>query len=348
MVKNIRYPFSFFLLMLALLSSWEAQAQTAEEDEYFQSFPDLITTRLYFSRKFTALRLRDETEGTAYRYLPNTNLNLGIGATYNWATLNLSYGFGFLNPDLDRGQTRYLDLQAGAYPKTMLIDLFGQFYKGYYFESKENAAAPEEAYYIRPDLVITKIGASIQYVVNHERFSFRAAYLQNEWQKKSAGTPLLGFEMYGGRALGDSALVPTVLLGDPNRNFRTLRFFDFGPNIGYAYTLVFKRHFFLTGSATANLGLGYSMQEGAAYRKTQWGVIPNYFLRGFVGYNSERWSITASSVANTVRLVPNQNFNNSFQTGNYQFNFIYRFRPGQRLHRRLRPIDEVGDLIFTD
>ncbi|WP_241739228.1 DUF4421 domain-containing protein [Pontibacter beigongshangensis] len=333
----------FAICCLALLGAADAKAQATTGDTYYQTFPDLLTTRFYLSGKYTGFRIREKTDNTRYVYMPNTSLNMGVGATYKWATLNLAYGFGFLNPDHNQGDTRYLDLQAHIYPRKFVIDAFGQFYKGYHLEERGRGARSDDDFYVRPDIVLTKIGASVQYLFNHERFSYRAAFMQNEWQQKSAGSFLLGFEMYGGRIAGDSVLVPVPLIGSEAGNFTKLNFFEFGPNAGYAYTLVIKKHFFITGSASANLGVGYSEKQEDAGTHTEWGINPNLFLRGFVGYNAGRWAISANYVRNNVRVISNQGFSNTIMTGNYRLNFVYRFTTGPKLNQRiLRHIDRLG------
>lgn len=330
-----------FLILLLIFSSSKIQAQDADQDtSYYQTFPEHLNGRFYFSQKYTGLKLADKDADTEYLYMPNTTLNMGVGATYRNLTLNLAYGFGFLNPEKGKGETKYLDAQAHVYPRKMVIDLFLQLYKGFYLTDGLGAAAGEN-YLTRPDMKIQKIGVSVQYVFNHGKFSYRAAFLQNEWQKKSAGTFLLGAEMYGGLAHEESNLIPDAFIDDPSRNFKTIRFFELGPNAGYAYTLVIKKHFFVTASATANLGVGYSTHHGENGRHTQWGINPNYFLRGFAGYNSERWSINANYVHNNVQLPENGSFSNAMMTGNYRLNFIYRFLPGPKLKKRLGVIDRV-------
>lgn len=333
-----------FLILLSIFSSSKIQAQDAALDtSYYETFPEHLNGRFYFSQKYTGLKLADKDADKEYLYMPNTTLNMGVGATYKNLTLNLAYGFGFLNPEKGKGETKYLDAQAHVYPRKMVIDLFLQLYKGFYLTDGLGAAAGEN-YLTRPDMKIQKIGASVQYVFNHGKFSYRAAFLQNEWQKKSAGTFLLGAEMYGGLAHEESNLIPDALIDDPSRNFKTIRFFELGPNAGYAYTLVIKKHFFVTASATANLGVGYSTHHGENGRHTQWGINPNYFLRGFAGYNSSRWSINANYVHNNVQLPENGSFSNAMMTGNYRLNFIYRFLPGPKLKKRLGVIDRVmGD-----
>ncbi len=333
-----------FLILLSLLiviMPTESKAQMADDKEntYYQTFPDHIMGRLYLSRKYTSIWLRDNVEGQSYLFAPNSTLNHGVGATYKWATLNLAYGFDALNPNKGRGDTQYLDLQAHAYPKNFVLDFFGQFYRGYHLAEREVGAPPDERYYTDPNLRLTKIGVFWQYLFNPDKFSFRAAFLNNEWQKRSAGSFMAGFEIYGGRVLSDSLLLPETMVLNPERNFRTLRFFELGPNIGYAYTLIIKKHWFITGAASANLGFGYSQQEGHPERNTEWGINPNLFLRGFAGYNSEKWSINANYVHNRVRLIENQGFSQSVMTGNYRLNFVYRFLPGPQLKKYLEVLD---------
>lgn len=338
----IKFYFSLMFLIGGL--AFTGYGQIADEDNpYYVTYPDHIIGRLYLSRKFTAVKIRDEVEGQNYLFSPNTTLNHGIGATYKFATLNLAYGFESLNPDIGQGETRYLDLQAHAYPQNFVFDLFGQFYRGYHLSPQGFASPPGERFYYDPEMVVTKIGFFGQYLFNGDELSLRASFLQNEWQQRSAGSFLVGFEMYGGRAMTDDALLPVTVMADPNRNFRTLRFFEFGPNAGYAYTLVIKKNWFITLSASANLGIGYSMLESQQDRNTEWGISPNMFLRGFAGYNSDKWSINANYVYNEVRFVENQQFSNSIMTGNYRLNFIYRFLPGPQSRRYLQVIDDIDD-----
>jgi hypothetical protein len=181
---------------------------------------------------------------------------MGIGATYQDITLNLAYGFGFLNPEIGQGESKYLDLQAHMYPKNFVIDFFGQFHKGFYTPIPEQLSNAGDRFLNFPDMRTQKIGASIQYLFNPDKFSFRAAFLQHEWQQRSGSTFLLGFEMYGGQANNELGIVPTMLLNTFDDRFDRLRFFEFGPNVGYAATLVVKKHFFLTGSLSSNLALG--------------------------------------------------------------------------------------------
>ena len=109
-----------------------AQTGTERDSSYVESFDDQLTLRTYLSQKYTIFNVNGKGNQYFLQYRPNTNLNLGLGATYRGLTINLGYGFKFLNKDSDKGTTKYLDLQSHLYGKKWRIDGFGQFYKGYF------------------------------------------------------------------------------------------------------------------------------------------------------------------------------------------------------------------------
>jgi hypothetical protein len=321
----------FFVFLITLffsfLSSGESRAQS--DTTYYINYNKMLTTRLYTSRKYTSL-LVSETNGDSRIGLePNSTLNLGIGATYNDLTLNLAYGFGFMNRGRTQVETSYLDLQAHAYPKNWVIDLFGQFYNGFFLSSYSGSLSniPEELAF--PELEVRKFGANVQYLFNGDKLSLKAAFLQSAWQKKSAGSLVAGMEFYFGSA-EDNQNILAEFIPDP-LEFRRLGFFEFGPNIGYVHTLVFAKHFFITGMVSGNIGLGNTSISSDLGKEGRWGFNTNYFLRGFAGYNGPTWSINANYVHNNVRIEQARSFTTDFRTGNYRINFVYRFEVGPKL-----------------
>lgn len=203
-VKRLFFP---IIILLIFQSYSSAQANRGNDTTYYIYFPESITGRFYFSQKYTSFDIKSK-EANDLHYLPNTTLNTGIGATWHNFSLNLAYGLGFMNKNAEKRKTKYLDLQTHFFRPKWTTDIYGQFYKGYYLNSKELVARPGGNYYHRPDVKVTLIGVSRYYIFNSKRFSYRAAFLQNEWQKKSAGTFLIGGEAYYGVLNSDSALVP--------------------------------------------------------------------------------------------------------------------------------------------
>src|SRR5690606_10145591 len=122
----------FFLLGLvyattcdtALAQAGERPASPPDHDtSYYISLADHIMTRAYMSRKYTSVRLGAPRGTDDIHYLPNTTLNMGVGATYKSLTLNLAYGFPFLNRRDERGKTKYLDLQSHIYTRKWTYDI---------------------------------------------------------------------------------------------------------------------------------------------------------------------------------------------------------------------------------
>lgn len=334
----------FFAFMLFFLTSHKVVIAQASVDsiEYYKTYPEKLVVRTYMSRKYTGLGVKVADE--SYWYRPNSTLNMGVGATYDGLTLNLAYGFGFLNPNKERGESKYLDLQGHAYPKKWVIDFFGQFYNGYYLERGSPSGISNEAR-ILPHMKLRKLGASVQYLFNGDKFSYRAAFLQNEWQKISAGSLLAGLEIYGGQVRNASGILQAASRA---KNFDQIKYFEIGPNLGYAYSWIFKKHFFITLSAASSLSLGrtyLNFEDGS--NKSHWSVRPNYFLRGFTGYNSDRWSVNVNYVYNQVNLVPVEDYIINLGTGNYRLNIIYRISPGDGLSKKLHWVRGLKNKLIS-
>ncbi len=328
-------------LTLCVFCLLHAPGVLAQHDTtYYNVYDDKITGRFYFSQKYTIITVHDEKNKIDLSYRPNTTLNMGVGATYRWATLNLAYGFGFLNPERGQGKTQYLDLQFHNYGRKVVYDAFGQFYKGFFLGPK-GLGRTDGQYYLRPDLFIYELGLNAQYVFNHKRFSHKAGSHQSEWQKKSAGSFLLGAEVYWGHINGDSSIVPTNVNKEAAaREIKQLYFWQLGPNLGYAYTLVIKRHFFVTGSLTVSYDYGEntSFDQNGSYHES--GFTPNTFIRIFTGYNSDVWALSIVYVNDTVNLATGGSATRAtVNTGNIRVNLVRRFPIKKKLQKMLDIID---------
>jgi hypothetical protein len=326
----------FLILALFLVQALVGAAQS--NNAYYTSYDKIITGRFYFSQKYTSFRYRYDNESINVRYRPNTTLNMGVGATYKWATLNLAYGFGFLNRDQEKGKTRYLDLQSHLYGRKLIVDAFGQFYNGFYLDNDKLAPAID-GYYLRPDIKLRFLGASGQYLFNHEKFSYRASFLQSEWQKKSAGSLLVGLEFFLGHTKADSAMVPSTLSGETaESNLDQVNFIELGPNVGYAYTFVFKEHFFVTGQGTVSLDYGTNTIISNGERIRSSSFSPNSSLSFFAGYNSETWAFSFVFVNKNIGLASGNDRRIDFNTGNLRLNIVHRFVPRGKTKEVLKDV----------
>jgi len=320
----------FIFVLLAQVPGFSVAQTKGIDTTYIKETPEKMILRTYLSKKFTEVNYGDQV-GV---YEPNSGLNLGVGVTFQKFTLNVAFPVGFLNPDRQEEWPKFLDLQSHIYPQNWMIDLFGQFYNGYLI--KDYKGSGED--YLRKDIKVVKLGVGANYIFNGEKISLEAAFHQSAIQRKSAFSPTLGFEIYRVRITGDSLIIP----GDvpiPG-NYERGDFYQLGPSAGLVGTLVFGNGFFLTGAASANLGLGAS--KGDQNKETnEFDLMPGYFLRGFAGYNGERFSINGSYVYKQLDLAQQQDITQSANTGNYRINFVYKINPGPKLtktYTKLNPL----------
>lgn len=293
----------FFIAAATLLVSKLAVSQAIVNDTaYYETFPDKLTTRIYLAQKFLKLNIAaNSSSNEDLEYKANTHLNLGMGVTYRKVSLNVFYGFRFLNRDDEKGATKGLDLQLHFYPRRWAVDLVAVFPRGYYLSPKGYGSADPEQYYKRPDMKIALVGLSAYQVANKEQFSYRAAVTQNEWQKKSAGSFLYGGTAHHGVIQADSALVPSRLVGNfKEQGINKITFTAIGAGAGYAYTLVIRKHFYITASVIANGNLDFVTEENQGHKGRKTSFDPNLIFKGGLGYNSDNWNVSVNSLGATL------------------------------------------------
>ena len=331
---------------IIFISHAVAQKLPIDHDtSYYTTYRSMLTARVYLSRKYNVLRFNPPAPATPYQYRATTSLNLGIGATYHAFTLNIGIGITKFNPNEEKGNTRYLDLQGHFYARKWNIDLLGEFYKGYYLTPAGLAAPPGKPYYVRPDIGLSLVGLAFYRQLNQQKFSYQAGLLQNEWQKKSAGSILFGGEIYYGAIYGDSSLAPALV--DPAVNMlgiNKFHFFSFGPGVGYGYTFVYKEHFFILGSASINLAFRYSTEISTSlkHKENLFGFRPNYLFHAGLGYNGSKWSLSLLLVDSELFLRGAQSlYHYTAGVGNYRLVYAKRFNLNRQTKKILAPIPQI-------
>lgn len=305
------------------------------DTNYITTYLTDYTTRLYGSVKYGFMDYYDREQEKRMAYRPNNKILLGVGVNHGILGLNIGINFPFVNNDDDKyGETKYYDFTARVFSPRFNLTLYLQNYKGYYLRNTGdmvNGWQTGDDYYIRGDIFSRTVGLEVNYIFNSDRFSYRAAILQNEWQKKSAGTLLVGGSVIYSMNEGDSALVPPDVYFDSFLNdheFSRANIFTAGPTIGYAYTLVIKKHFFLMGSANLCANLGFTRLVNGEDEKVKSGLT--FGLRPEIiasaGYNSDRWYFGAS-FSNMIVMTqgPVDRSYISYDTGVCRLNFVRRF-----------------------
>lgn len=306
------------------------------DTNYITTYTTDYVTRVFGSVKYGQTSYIDDITGKRIYYKPNNKLLMGVGVNHGFLGLNIGINFPFINQDDEKyGETKYYDLTMRIFSPRFNSTIYLQRYKGYYLQNTKNMVPGWEhgdPYYIREDIRTMTVGLDVSYIFNSGKFSYRAAILQNEWQKKSSGSLLVGGSLIYNATIGDSSLVPDQSYYEAF--FDSLKFdrsnnFSVGPTIGYAYTFVFKKHFFIMGSLNGSGNIGFTrFLLVNSEEKVKSGVV--FGLRAEVllsaGYNSDRWyfglSFINMSVTNQAPL-PDRSIN--YDTGMFRFNIVRRF-----------------------
>jgi hypothetical protein len=308
----------FITIALLLWNSIELMARKRYPDAgYVRTFPRTVTVRTFLGEKISTFTLIDKATNRRLAYHPNNVLALGIGATIRGLGLNVSVGLPFHDQKEDvYGVTRHIDLQVHRYSRKLMIDAYYQNYKGFHLSSKDDVTmipGPEEYPYF-PNIRALTIGASGLYVFNGERYSLRTVSTQQEWQMRSAGSPLLGASIFTHLFSNDKDLLPQYykypdFLG--GHEPRDIHYYGLNINAGYGYTWVLDNasHYFLAGAIDGGAGPGYSSaEEENGTRLNHMTVSFTANVRLGAGYNSEKWFAGIYGIYHTDRYpLPYEN-----------------------------------------
>jgi hypothetical protein len=313
-MKNVLYLAAFVIFGTANAqgltgranaSALSPQADGVIDPEYITDLYDRFTVRLYGSNKFTRYGVGrlDYNKSNDLLYKSNSNYNSGIGFNYRSVAINLGFPAPFINDDADeKGKTKFLDLQAYVYARKFNLDLYAQTYKGYYLANAGQFLRPiAQAYRIRPDLHTRNIGFNFERILNSNRYSFRAAYLQNEYQQRSAGTFLVGGGAHYLHVTADSAIVPRALAREVYTSdarpvalgFKKSRVASASVSTGYAHTFVLSEHIFVMGQLMAGIGANHTRltddEPSPDEKLSGTSVHLNAIARAGIGYQGSEW-----------------------------------------------------------
>jgi hypothetical protein len=244
---------------------------------------------------------------------------IGLGYTYSFLTINLGVKLPFVNEDDELyGKSKYIDLQTKFLFRSYIVDLYLQWSAGHYLSN------PEDVYYAwnnnedimpqRGDMRTNIVGLNVQRLFNSERYSYKASFWQNEFQKKSAGSPIIGVEAYWMLGMTDSLMVESAI---PSSGYMDDELFNqndmvnVGLNGGYAYTFVWDEKLYL--SLWTMFGIS------GAYHRVHYTPDSYTLSKGFtVGFtNNTKISLGYNSRKHYVGLSYSR-FSMSTMTGSYR------------------------------
>ena len=324
------YRFSFLLLATLAGSNVAAQIQAQEsflgqnDLDYIRSYARTLTLRAYGGEKFATFSLEDRKHGGNLNFKPNAVLTAGLGFNFRHIGFGISTSIPFRDDKSDLyGRTRRFDFQLHRYSRKLALDAYLQRYTGFHLNFYDQAPTyvpgtteEQPAFPYFKDMRSIKVGATALYVFNGGRFSMRSAVKQQEWQTRSAGSPLAGlafsFQDFSNGGLG---IVPFRYPDTALYNgYNPTRIQTYGLTFhgGYGYTYVFREHWSATLSGDVGVGPGVvyvqANKTNNIARSTDREATALAFnvranLRTSIAYNSEKFSVGLYAIATGDRYT---------------------------------------------
>ena len=275
--------------------------------------------------KTSSFGIFDKENNSKLLFNPNEALNLGFGFNYKWFGLDLAFNIPEFNNDNSKyGKTKKFDIQTHIYTRRIIIDANFQRYLGFYIKNPQeiiNNWQPDYPYPQRSDIETISIGCNLTYSFNNKKFSYKSSFIQNEWQKKSAGSFLLGAfsSLFAMSANHDIIPYNSIKMFNENLHLVSAGSLNFGISVGYIYSFVIRKHYFMTLSLVPGFALGVSTGTTALNKKyfNPAKVEGKSLARVSMGYNSKKYYYGF--------LFVNDNYTSSNQEKNMGVNYGTNF-----------------------
>ncbi len=239
----------------------------------------LFFTQASLALNYTSERMKDQV------FEPNKPASIGIGFLWKNSELSYSQSFSSLG-DRERKKSKTFDFRYNYYGERLLIDFYLQNYKGFYLLGEN-----KKTYEAFPDLQISMYGVSGQYVFNHKKYSFAATNSFNKIQLKSAGSLLVGGNIFYSKT-------QNIPLFNAEIQDYDKRLISFGPAIGYGHNFVFFKHYFIGISAL--IGINGNLEKNLLTRKTNFLITPDIQSKFSIGYSDETWTFALATSINSL------------------------------------------------
>jgi Domain of unknown function (DUF4421) len=319
------------IILVTFLFTFTAYAQESTEI-LIQDYSSDFILKLYSKITTHDFAIEDNNTDTRIEYKPNFQVNTGVGFNYKWLGLGIAFKAPFINNDNDKyGETTQFDVQLNIYSRRLILDLNFLYYQGFYINNAEDLynIKPIEVYPSRRDINSASIGGSFYFIAN-ENFSYKSAFISNEFQEESAGSLIMGsyFSIYGMQA--DSIIVPFEFRDsiDEQLHVKAANSINMGGSIGYAHTFVTMDDFYFTFGIVPGIGIqGYSKQleNGELVDNEKLGVSLKVQLRAAFGYNRTKHFANLAFVKDSYAITDSEYLNLNYGYGNIKLTFGYRF-----------------------
>jgi len=292
--------------------------------------------RTFTSLSYAGLSYRDNKINKNLDYGIDSKYAIGIGANYSVFGINLSFSpWQSSLSDSKYGKTKSLDFRMNLYGRKIIYDLYLLSHSGFYLSNPKSIIdgwTDTDSYPLRPDMKMFSAGIVAQYIFNNKKFSMRATYLQNERQRKSAGSFIVGGTLFYSKFSGDSSFVPSQIIYPDffgGYKFDQTLSINIGINGGYSHTFVLKEHYFFSLGLSLGPQINYSIVSSVEENVSNINGVTmglNGLFRSGLGYNSRKFYVGVFIIneflANQLSV---DDISTYLNIGIVRLNFAYRF-----------------------
>ncbi len=264
------------LLLLFILCLFCLYTKGQEIDTTFiYTYPNASWITSYLSTSAVNMTTEDKT------FEPNNPLKIGVGLGIRNTMINFLVGTKIVSlKDKTYGKTSSTDFQVHRYGRKFVTDIYFQRYKGFFAMDGKDTK-------LFPAMKINQMGLEQTYVFNHTRFSLKAAFERSERQLQSAGSFLLGANVYW-HQLRDFE-------GFDGNFVQNLDNLQIGAQGGYAHSWALGQHWLITAYTTIGFNIGKDVEN---FRNFRFKVYPTVLARTVASYTKNDWSFTYGMMIN--------------------------------------------------
>lgn len=307
---------------LTILKAQEKiENRLVNRNDYVTNLTDMINVTPFIYAASNQFVFAANKKSIEYR--PNEAPSIGLKLQHKWLGFAFTYGPKRIQ-DAAKGTSAYYNFLINSYGKKSGFDVYYVSNKGYYIGNKKvmedlNVTVP---YILRPDLETKGVGFNAYYIFNNRKFSYRSSFIQNEIQRKTAGSFLvtLSGSYYAMKA--DSSVVLDIYHNQIEliSQIKSGNFYTAGVLPGYAITLVGLKRFYVTFSLS--WGPLYQIQSYTV-DKTDMKVSRNLWItRGLgrvsAGYNAPYFYAGFSAVGDNYHIPLGAGNQLQYSVGNLQ------------------------------
>ena len=281
----------FALIVFLCGENLYSQTSTAlpYDSNYINKYPSKYSIRIYTAEKQNHLYFFHQSWKDRITFSPVQKFAVGLGFAYKGFAIDLGTAV-YHNSILPNEKTKGFNFFSSLYRGRQALDFTFQINKGF---TETMDSAGQKINLRRNDINELNFGVNYNFMFNYRKFSFNAAMSGTQIQKKSAGSPFLGFFVADMNIIADSSIISTQFSSkfNPADVGTQLNVFSMGLTGGYAYTLVLPHSFYITASLIP--GIAFTIQQrvsdSVSLTKVLSAVAPKVISRNGIGYGGKKF-----------------------------------------------------------